>query len=73
MFLADSVTETVLVFITFAVSIRPVLMRAAAVSRMRRCAIPLQPRSRRAAHLGSAPQWRPADAWRAGGGVARMV
>ena len=62
MFLAGNVTETVLVFVAFAVSIRPVLMRAAVVGRMRQCAIPLQPRLR-----------RPADLWRAGGGVARTV
>ena len=62
MFLAGNVTETVLVFVAFAVSIRPVLMRAAVVGRMRQCAIPLQRRSR-----------RQADPWRAGGGVARTV
>ena len=62
MFLAGNVTETVLVFVAFAVSIRPVLMRAAVVGRMRQCAIPLQPQSR-----------LPADSWRAGGGVARTV
>jgi hypothetical protein len=62
MFLAGNVIETVLVFVAFAVSIRPVLMRAAVVGRMRQCAIPLQPRLR--------PQ---ADSWRAGGGVARTV
>ena len=61
MFLAGNVTETVLVFVAFAVSIRPVLMRAAVVGRMRQCAIPLQ-RSR-----------LQADSWRAGGGVARTV
>ena len=63
MFLAGNVTETVLVFVAFAVSIRPVLMRAAVVGRMRQCAIPLQPRHAR----------RQADSWRAGGGVARTV
>lgn len=62
MFLAGNVTETVLVFVAFAVSIRPVLMRAAVVGRMRQCAIPLERRSR-----------RQADPWRAGGGVARTV
>lgn len=62
MFLAGNVTETVLVFVAFAVSIRPALMRAAVVGRMRQCAIPLERRSR-----------RQADPWRAGGGVARTV
>jgi hypothetical protein len=73
MFLAGNVTETVLVFIAFAVSIRPVLMRAAVVRPMRQCAIPLPPRSRCDARPWLAPHWRRADPWRAGGGVARTV
>jgi hypothetical protein len=73
MFPAGSVTETVLVVIAFAVSIRPVLMRAAVVNQVRRCAISLQPPSRRAARSGPAPRWRTADSWRAGGGVARTM
>jgi hypothetical protein len=71
MFLAGSVIDTVLVCITFAVSMRPVLTFAAVTSRTRRCAILLQPRSHGGARPGAALCWRPAEAWRAGGGVAR--
>lgn len=61
MFLAASVTETVFVFIALALSIRPLLIRAALVNRLRQCAIPLHPRSRRATHPGLAPRRQQAD------------
>jgi hypothetical protein len=71
MFHAASVIETVVVIISVAVAIRPLLMRAAMAGRMRPCALPLHPRSRRAARPGPVPRTWTADPWRAGGGVAR--